>query len=63
MAERAVVERAGTAVASRPVSGVLVESRRVERTSPCASKYQRSPIGVDWTVGHDGQHRRRHTCR
>ncbi len=50
----AEVERDGRTVRVRAHRGVLVASGGFERDPEMRQRYQRAPIGVDWTVGHVG---------
>jgi 3-oxosteroid 1-dehydrogenase len=50
----AVVEREGSKVRIEARAGVLVASGGFERNAALRQRYQRSPTGAEWTVGHEG---------
>lgn len=50
----AEVERDGEPVRVRARRGVLIAAGGFERNLEMRERYQRAPIGVDWTVGHVG---------
>lgn len=50
----AVIERDGKPIRVEARAGVLVASGGFERDLAMRQRYQRAPIGVDWTVGHVG---------
>lgn len=50
----AVVDRGGRPVRVEARAGVLVAAGGFEHDLAMRQRYQRAPIGVDWTVGHEG---------
>ena len=50
----ATVERNGKTVRIQAKAGVLIAAGGFERDLEMRKSHQRAPIGVDWTVGHEG---------